>query len=179
MTTSPPPDPLIALQESISELTAKLSTYRGQLSALSRYAHDKDDSLAAQIQQLSDDLGDLAATVTAALDAAAPRGPAAPRWDNLDTKAHHKQLAWLTEWVTKILVPCYVRGGPYTLADCWARHEAALWELGTIAAQWNRVFNRKRPDLALALEFFDRWLPDAMRRVEDATRICSPRHNPT
>ena len=70
-------------------------------------------------------------------------------------------------------------GGPYTLADCWARHEAALWELGTIAAQWNRVFNRKRPDLALALEFFDRWLPDAMRRVEDATRICSPRHNPT
>jgi hypothetical protein len=31
-----------------------------------------------------------------------------------------------------------------------------------------------RPDLARALEFYDRWLPNTMRRITDITRACMP-----
>jgi hypothetical protein len=165
------PDALAALQKTVAALSARLATYRGQLGVLSRYAHGSHDELTAQLEEL-------AATVSEALDAAAPRGPAAPRWDNLDPDAYAKQLAWLIEWVDKILIPCYVRGGPYNLPDCWARHPHALWELGLLAARWRQAFVRKRPDLALALEFLDRWLPGAMHRIDDATRRCTPRHQP-
>jgi hypothetical protein len=165
------PDPLAALQETVAALSANLASHRGQIGALSRYAHGSHDELTAQLEEL-------AATVTGALDAAAPRGPAAPRWDNLDADAYARQLAWLRQWVDKILIPCHVRGGPYTLPDCWAQHHHTLWELGLLAARWQQAFARTRPDLALALEFLDRWLPGAMRRVDDATRRCTPRHQP-
>jgi hypothetical protein len=31
-----------------------------------------------------------------------------------------------------------------------------------------------RPDLARALEYYDRWLPNTMRRIADMTRTCIP-----
>jgi hypothetical protein len=30
------------------------------------------------------------------------------------------------------------------------------------------------PDLARALEFYDRWLPGTMRRITNITRTCTP-----
>jgi hypothetical protein len=30
------------------------------------------------------------------------------------------------------------------------------------------------PDLARAMEFYDRWLPNTMRRITDITRQCVP-----
>ena len=44
----------------------------------------------------------------------------------------------------------------------------ALGRLSPITDDW------KHPDLARALEFHDRWLPNTMRRIADITRNCRP-----
>jgi hypothetical protein len=64
--------------------------------------------------------------------------------------------------------------GGYELADCWPRHIHAIWELSTLAAEWHRTYTGSRPDLARALEFYDRWLPGTMRRITGITATCVP-----
>ena len=62
----------------------------------------------------------------------------------------------------------------YELRDCWTHHLHAVWELSTLAAEWNRTYSGSRPDLARALEFYDRWLPGTMRRITGITHKCMP-----
>jgi len=102
---------------------------------------------------------------------AAPRGPAAPYWIGLDRDTHHAQLADLRRWADTVLRQHY---GGYELRECWPRHIYAIWELSTLAAEWHRTYAGTRPDLARALEFYDRWLPGTMRRITDITRNCMP-----
>jgi hypothetical protein len=64
--------------------------------------------------------------------------------------------------------------GGYELRDCWPRHVHAIWELSTLAAEWHRTYGGTRPDLARALEFYDRWLPGTMRRITAITSKCMP-----
>ena len=64
--------------------------------------------------------------------------------------------------------------GGYQMAECWPRHIHAVWELSTLAAEWHRTYTGTRPDLARALEFYDRWLPGTIRRITDITRACMP-----
>jgi hypothetical protein len=113
----------------------------------------------------------LAQTVAAALDTASPRGPAAPYWIGLDRDTYHAQLADLRRWADTVLAQHY---GGYELPGCWPRHIHAIWELSTLAAEWHHTYSRTRPDLARALEFYDRWLPNTMRRITDITRKCMP-----
>jgi hypothetical protein len=70
-----------------------------------------------------------------------------------------------------VLRPDY---GGYELRECWPRHIHAIWELSTLAAEWHRIYDGTRPDLARALEFYDRWLPGTMRRITGITRNCLP-----
>jgi hypothetical protein len=172
------PDPkapdVKALAATVASLSDRLADTRGQLGILKRRLHaagikDGTPNLVAQFEALAKQVAD-------ALDAAAPRGPAALRWDNLDRTARARQLAALKEWVDKILIPGWVRGGSYELAPCWPAHEQALWELGAIAVRWRQAYDRNRPDLALALEWQDRWLPGAMRHIAEATRDCKMGH---
>jgi hypothetical protein len=60
------------------------------------------------------------------------------------------------------------------LRDCWPRHIHAVWELSTLAAEWHHAYGGTRPDLARALEFYDRWLPGTMRRISGITGKCIP-----
>ena len=62
--------------------------------------------------------------------------------------------------------------GGYELRDCWPRHIHAIWELSTLAAEWHRTYSPRRPSLDRALEFYDRWLPGTMRRIDGLTRGC-------
>ena len=105
---------------------------------------------------------DLAQTVADALEAAAPRGPAAPSWIGLDRDTYATRLADLRRWVDTVLIQYY---SGYELCGCWPRHIHAIWELSTLAAEWHRIYGGTRPDLARALEFYDRWLPNTMRRI--------------
>ena len=104
-----------------------------------------------------------------ALDAASPRGPAAPYRLDLDREAYAAQLAELKQWVDTVLRPNY---GGYELRDCGPSRLHVIWELSTRAAEWCRTYVGKLPDLPRALEFYGRWLPGTMRRVSEYTTAC-------
>ena len=114
---------------------------------------------------------ELAQTVAAVLDAAAPRGPAAPSWIGLDRQAFTAQLVELRRWVDTVLRQHY---SGYELRECWPSHIHASWELSTLAAAWHHAYGGQRPDLGRALEFYDRWLPGTIRRVDSVPRGCVP-----
>ena len=161
----PSPD---ALGESLAALAVQVAALRGQIHAINSRLdqaglHDGLD-LAARFEEL-------ARTVADTLETAAPRGPAAPSWIGLDRATYHARLADLRRWADTVLRQHY---GGYELRDCWPRHLHAIWELSTLAAEWHRVYTGPRPDLARALEFYDRWLPGTMHRIADITRACMP-----
>jgi hypothetical protein len=159
-------------RETLASHDVLFAAQRGQLTGLTRRIDRAGlDTLAARFEALAD-------RVEEALDAAAPKGPAAPRWDRIPADQRQAQLDWLRAWVDGVLRPGYIAGGSYTLRDCWDQHEQALWELGLVAAWWGYIFSRvrARPDTALALEWHDRWLPGAMRRIDAATRTCDMGH---
>jgi hypothetical protein len=169
MTAAPPGGPSPeALGESLAALAMQVAALRGQVAMinarLDQAGIDVDVNLAARFE-------DLAQTVTNALEAAGPRGPAAPYWIGLDRDTFHARLADLQRWADRVLRQHY---GGYELADCWTRHIHAIWELSTLAAEWHRTYGGNRADLARALEFYDRWLPGTMRRITGITRQCIP-----
>ncbi len=169
MTADPPADPSPrALAESLAALAAQLADLRGQIRALNQrldQAGLRDGlNLAARFE-------DLAQTVADAFEAAAPGGPAAPSWIGLDRDTYNARLAELRRWADTVLRQHY---GGYELRDCWPRHIHAIWELSTLAAEWHRTYGGPRPDLARALDFYDRWLPGTMRRITSITGNCIP-----
>ena len=178
MTSPDPPEDratLGRLAGSLGALTQQVAQLRRDLDAARRRLDTADvDRLGAAFAELTGRFEQLAETIADALDAASPKGPPAPRWDRLDDATRREQTQHLRAWVDGILRPAWCASGAYTLAECWANHEGALWELGNLAAQWRRIYARDRPNLALALEFFDRWLPSAMRHLADMTQHCTP-----
>ena len=157
-----------ALSEGLAALAMQVAALRGQISLIN--ARLDQAGLLGDVN-LAPRFEDLAQTVTSALDAAAPRGPAAPSWIGLDRSTHHAQLADLRQWADTVLRQHY---GGYELQECWPRHIHAVWELSTLAAEWHRTYGGSHPDLARALEFYDRWLPGTMRRITGITRNCLP-----
>jgi hypothetical protein len=162
---------IAACREAAAQTTVVMAAHRGQLGSLKRRMDD------AGLDTLADRFDQLVQTVQAVLDAAAPRGPAAPRWDDgVDDAQRQQQLDALRDWVERELRPGYVVSGCYELAGCWDQHPVALRELSAVAVWWRFIFVRSRPDTALALEWHDRWLPGAMRRVAEATKSCTMGH---
>jgi hypothetical protein len=167
--TSPQAEPSAqALGESLAALAAQVAALRGQVTLIS---HRLDRAGIAGDLDLAARFEDLAQTVANALDAAAPLGAAAPCWIGLDRQAYTAQLAELQQWADTVLRQHY---GGYELRDCWTGHIHAVWELSTLAAAWHHAYGGERPDLARALEFYDRWLPGTMRRIAAITRMCVP-----
>jgi hypothetical protein len=165
--TSPQAEPPVqALGESLAALAVQVAALRGQVALIServdRAGFGGDLDLAARFEEL-------ARTVADALDGAAPCGPAAPSWIGLDRQAYAVQLAELRQWADTVLRQHYPG---YEVRDCWPNHIHAVWELSTLAAEWHHTYGGKRPDLARALEFYDRWLPNTIRRIAAITRTC-------
>ena len=169
MTADPSAEPSPrALGESLAALAMQLADPRGEIRAINERLDQA--GLRADLN-LAERFEDLAQSVADALDAASPRGPAAPYWIGLDRDIYHARLADLRRWADTVLRQHY---GGYELADCWPRHIHAIWELSTLAAEWHRTYGAPRADLARALEFYDRWLPGTMRRITGITRQCIP-----
>ena len=118
-----------ALGESLAALAAQLADLRSEIRAINTQLDQAglraDLNLPARFE-------DLAQTVAEALDAAAPRGPAAPYWIGLDRDTNAVRLADLRRWADTVLRQHY---GGYELRDCWPRHIHAVWELSTLAAE--------------------------------------------
>jgi len=167
------PDPG-ATGESLAALASALADVRGQVLAVNERLDAAgltgDLNLAERFEALSK-------TVADALDAMAPKGPPAPRWigvtkegyEKIDQAVYDAQMAALKNWIDVVLRAEY---GGYDLRECWPNHRHAIWELSTLATEWHRTYGGRKPDLARALDFYDRWLPDTMRRVNGYTSKC-------
>ena len=140
MTAGPSAEPSPrALGESLAALAAQLADLRGEIRAINERLDQA--GLRAGLN-LAARFEDLAQTVADALDAAAPRGPAAPYWIGLDRDTYHARLADLRRWADTVLRQHY---GGYELRDCWPRHIHAVWELSTLAAEWHRTYSGTAP----------------------------------
>jgi hypothetical protein len=157
-----------ALSESVADLTMQVAALRGQISLINSRL---DEAGLRPGLNLPARFEELAQTVTDSLEATDPRGPVAPSWIGLDRDTYATQLAELRRWTDTVLSPHY---GGYELPGCWPRHIHAIWELSTLAAGWHHTYGGARPNPARALEFYDRWLPNTMRRITGMTRACVP-----
>jgi len=135
---------------------------------------------AARILVLRRDLGRLRTQVEAlaealadALDDPGPLVATAPHWAALDDGEYAAELEALASWVRDVLRPNYGGYVDTVLRDCWAKHFAAVWELGTLRAEWLRIYNAKRPPLADALVWHDRWLPGVLGRLRPVMKSCT------
>lgn len=128
--------------------------------------------LTGDLDALATQVAELAETVTATA-AAAPRVPA-PDWSAMPPDTIRAELARLTGWAERILIPGYRPDPPLTA--CWQAHGPVVWELGAVAAEWRRVYDRPAPDLTGALELNNRYLPGALGRVRRELAKCTGRH---
>jgi hypothetical protein len=119
--------------------------------------------LREDLDQLCAEVAGLSAAVKSGLDGGKAKAPHGPRWDNLGQDQEVAQLARLREWVNGVL---RVQYPGYQLTDCWANHREALWELGALHAEWQRIFGNPRGvDLESMLWFHERWLPGTIGRL--------------
>ena len=116
MTPASPAEPTPrALGESLAALAAQIADLRGQIRTIS--GRLDQSGLSAGVN-LAARFEELAQTVTGALEAAAPRGPAAPYWIGLDRDTYATRLADLRQWADTVLRQQY---GGYELRDCWPK----------------------------------------------------------
>jgi hypothetical protein len=96
----------------------------------------------------------------------------APVWASLDREDFQAQLARVGEWVDRHLRAVYAAYWTGVLHDCWRHHPEALYELGNLWAEWNRIYDRGHPSLTGALNWHDRWMPGARARLREVMAGC-------
>ncbi len=154
---------------------------------------DDNDALAAQVEDLRDAVARCQAIVTAwdarletegigatmtlllevkklrerlneALAKRQLEPPPAPWWLVEEAKGK-AMLAELRRWVEEFSRRHYP-GYMTRLPNCWANHPEAVWELSTLAAEWERVYgDPDNRDLQGALMWHDKWFPDVLARL--------------
>jgi hypothetical protein len=152
--------------DSTAALAAQVADLRTKLLLVQAWQMRHED-----LNELPGQVGDLAALVTDLLDNSGPV-MAAPYWLGLSDTDYETELADLSEWVGKVLKPNYPAYSR-VIRECWPQHQEVVWELGNIRAEWRRIYERKRPELAGALNWHDRWLPGCLARIEPLMRACN------
>jgi hypothetical protein len=163
----------VAAHESLAELSAQLAEVRTLVAQFGARLDTETGPvivLQTEVKRLRAKVDDIAAKLDAAKSAKGTEGdePSAPRWDSLSPDLEADQLGELHIWVETVLrvqYPGYLRHLP----PCWATHREALWELGTLHAEWTRVYAADEPPLADAQWWHERWLPGALNRLRSIT----------
>jgi hypothetical protein len=150
-------------------LAAQVADLRGTVTVLKARMDAAGVSGSARLHE---QVAELSRIVAGLCGEGTPSRPAAPSWAGLDPEARAARLAALAAWVDGFLIPNY---RPEGLRSCWAAHMAAVWELSTLHAEWERIYDRKHPELAGALTWHDRWLPGAVSRLEKILKDCKAR----
>jgi hypothetical protein len=161
------PDTVAALAAQVGELRELAGSLKATVTAwdarLEREGVGATLVVRLEIKKLREKVDELAAVLAAALDTGKLKDPPAPRWDGLEPAEEAGQLAALRAWADSFLAVQYPG---YRLPACWQAHREALWELGTLHAEWQRVYGDPRgADLAAALWFHERWLPGVLGRL--------------
>lgn len=158
------PDTMAAQVGELRALVASLKATVTQWDArLEREGIGATLVLRLEVKKLREEVAALSAILSGALDTGKLKDPPAPRWDEAAPAEEAGQLADLRAWVDGFLSVQYPG---YPLPACWPSHREALWELGTLHAEWQRVYGDPRgPELAGALWFHERWLPGVLARL--------------
>ena len=132
------PDPVAALAAQVRDLRGIVVEVKARM----------DRAGMSGSVKLHEQVAELARTVAALADEGPAPRVTAPNWTAMDEAERADQLAALAAWADGFLRLNY----PHALTrPCWASHAAAVWELSTLRAEWQRVYDRKHPDLAGAL----------------------------
>lgn len=106
----------------------------------------------------------------------------APWWPDLNIV--DAEVAWhaLGRWVDEQLLPRQPRYAP-DFRPCWRLHPDVVDELSALYAAWWDAYQRPRRDPTAAINFLDRWLGPAMRRIQESFEGCTrgrnSAHNPS
>lgn len=160
------PDPDATLAEQVASLRGELSRYQGEVGGMRSRMEEftgRDMAQLLEIKKLGEKLDEVIAKRQAA-------DPPAPFWRGLDREAHAARLAELRDFVEGFLRVEYP-GYLARLPPCWQNHREALWELSDLMTEWVRVYaDPDNRDLQGALWWHERWLPDALGRLEKSIR---------
>jgi hypothetical protein len=160
------PDPLADLAAELAELRGQLARSQGDIGAL----REKLKAESGQTMKLFLRVKQLTEKLDNAMETHAVEGVQAPYWAGLSREDLDAQLAELRHWVDTFLRPHYP-GYAARLPRCWAAHGEAVWELSTLAAEWERVYaDEENRDLASALVWHDRFLPGVLTRLAASIR---------
>jgi hypothetical protein len=157
------PDPVAALaaqfEEQLKELRGQLARSQGEVGVL----RERLEASTGQVIMFRVEVKQLREALAEAIDKRQLAPPPAPWWV-VDEATGRELLAALREWVEFLRrqYPGYLA----RLPRCWPNHAEAVWELSTIGAEWERIYSDEdNRDLAGALTWHDRYLPDAIFRL--------------
>jgi hypothetical protein len=161
----------LAEPDPVADLAAQLEELRGIVARCQAIVTSWDTRLETEgiggTLMLRLEVKQLARRLDAALDKRLLAPPPAPWWC-VNAAEGRKMLAGLREWVEGFArkhYPAYMS----RLAACWAHHPEAVWELSTLRAEWQRIYDDEdNRDLAGALWWHERWLPGVIARLEKA-----------
>lgn len=167
------PDPVAALAAQLENLRGQLARTQGEVGVLRERleaATGQDAMLRLEVKHLREELAE-------AIGKRRLAPPPAPWWV-VDEATGGELLGALRTWVDQFLRRHYP-GYLARLPRCWPNHGEAIWELSTICAEWERVYaDEDNRDLAGALAWHDRYLPDVISRLTEAIKCdetgCQP-----
>jgi hypothetical protein len=160
------PDPVAALAAQLEELRGQLARSQGDIGALKARM---DNDVVSQTMLLRLEVKRLAEALAKAVEKRQLAPPPAPWWCVAPAEGE-AMLADLRGWVETFLRPHYadyLTGIP----ACVLAHPAAVWELSTLRAEWDRIFaDADNRDLAGSLAWHDRYLPGVLTRLKAVIR---------
>jgi len=161
------PDPLTDLTAQLEQLRGQLARTQGELGAV----RERLEGESSQTVMLRLDVKQQRERLDKAIAARQLKPPPAPWWE-FGTGEARAMMAELHEWVETWLRPNFP-GYLVRLPPCWPRHAEAAWELSTLRAEWIRIYDAEDEedrDLAGALAWLDRFLPNTLARLGGAVK---------
>lgn len=156
---------IAALAAQVGELRQLVSSVKSTVTRWDARLEERAGSdlvLRLEVKKLREDVARVSAALAGALETRNLADQPAPRWD-VSAEKEASQLAELRAWVGGFLIVQYPG---YRLPACWPAHREALWELGNLHAEWQRVYADPRGGhLAAALWFHERWFPGVLARL--------------
>jgi hypothetical protein len=159
------PDPVADLAAQLEELRGRLARSQGDIGHL-RARLETDSSqvllLLVEVKQQKERLDEAVAKNRL-------KPPRAPWWCVTQAEGQ-AMLTELREWVDGFARRHYP-GYMARLPRCWANHPEAVWELSTLRAEWQRIYDdQDNRELQGALNWHDRYLPGVITRLEAAIK---------
>ncbi|MFI7643924.1 hypothetical protein [Nonomuraea sp. NPDC049400] len=132
--------------------------------------------LAAELEQLAAVVANLAAAPPPSRRGAQTEPPRPWCWPRMPHTDKADRLAELGDWLTQVLFawPSAQRA----ILPCWMRHWDVIEDLSMLYCCWKTAYMGEEATASDAAEFLDRWLPNAITRIEVRLRPCGQGHHP-